>query len=500
MLIVDSMALVNNMQIMNEVENLECSKRVELTQSNRISYLVQRIKSCIRELFLKVEYPEREHEIARVHHQVETNLLELFKSIQIIRNATLIGLDLAEEDEKDGEIKEIIRIDSLKVMTIHFIKDIEKTLELLDAKRFEEADDFFEKHEEPLSRKMQDIINEIIENTEEEVTWSIRQLDTRVNRAIRHGIFFAVLSILLSLAIGVFIARSITNPLYKLIHGTKEIGKGNLEASVEFKAKGELQILGDSFNKMAKELKDRVESINKLNTELEGFNQTKDKCFSIIAHDLKNPFNQIMGFSSLLYKKYDEYNDTKRLRIIRNLDILSKTVYELLENLLTWTRLQRKKIEILPENLNLKEVVEKCLSSYFCNAQNKNISIVEKIPEEISIYADLFTLTVVINNIICNAVKFTPDEGTITILAKEYDDRVGLIISDTGIGMSQEVIDDLIQSEKSISSPGTRDEQGTGLGLILIKEFVAWNKGELVIESQPGKGTDFGILLPLSPV
>jgi signal transduction histidine kinase len=248
---------------------------------------------------------------------------------------------------------------------------------------------------------------------------------------------------------------------------------------------------------MAIELKNRIEAINNLNKELEYSNKTKDKYFSIIAHDLRNPFNVILGFSDILLEKYNKYDDTKRLNIIKQINTSSKIIYELLENLLTWASSQRKKIELFPERLNLNKVVEKCLSSYSNNAKNKNIKIVKKVPEDIIVFADLFTLTVVINNIISNAIKFTPDEGTVTISAKTHDDRVDLTISDTGTGMSRKIIDAMNQSKNLISNPGTRNEKGTGLGLMLIKDFVAQNKGEMNIQSQQGKGTKFSVLLPV---
>ena len=500
MIIVDSMALINNIRIINEVEDLERSKRVGLTQSNRIAYLVQRIKSNLRELFLEIEHPEREKEVTNAREVIESSLPEILESIQTMQNATLIGHDLAEEDEeKKAETEEILITDSLKAIVEHFIIDIEKILKLQDAGKFEEADEFFENHAEPLSRNMQNLIIKIVDDDEKEVTWAIKQLNKRVDRAMQHGILLTILSILLSLFIGFYIARSITNPLNKLIHGTKEIRNGNLETSVDLKTKGELQILANSFNKMTKELKSRIEAINKLNMELEDSNEAKDKYFSIIGHDLKNPFNLILGFSNLLLEKYDKYDDEKRLKVIQHINTSSKIIYELLENLLTWANSQRKKIELVPENINLNSVIEKSMAAYGGNAKSKNIHIIKHIPDDITVYADLFTLTVIINNMLSNAIKFTPDEGSVTISAKKYDDRVELIVADTGTGMSQETIDNLFQSKKIVSSSGTRNEKGTGLGLMLIKDFIAQNNGKLEIKSQPDKGTEFRISLPVKP-
>lgn len=497
MIIVDSMALINNIQIINDVENLERSKRVELAQSHNIAFLIQRIKSNLRELFLEIEEGEREDEIIKARNVIEENMPEMITSIKIMRNATVLGHEMSEdEDEKEEESEELVMIDSLNNLIVHFNSDLKDILNLQDAHKYEEAEAFFEEHAEPFSRVIQDIINKIVDGAEEEVAWAIGQLNKKVDQALMHGIFLTILSVLLSLAIGFYIARSITDPLYKLIHGTKEIRNGNLETSVELKTKGELQVLANSFNKMTIELKNRIEAINKLNTELEDSNQTKDKYFSVIAHDLKNPFNLILGFSNLLCDKYFEYDDEKRFKIINHINTSSKVVYELLENLLTWVSSQRKKIELLPEKLNLNEVVEKCLGSYGGNAKIKNITVENLVPDNIPVFADRFTLTVVINNTVSNAVKFTPDNGTITIQAKTVDNKTELKISDNGIGMGQETIENLFQSKKILSKPGTRNEKGTGLGLMLIKDFITQNNGELFITSEAGKGTEFRFLLP----
>ena len=502
MIIVDASALVNNIQIINQVNNLERSKRIELTESNKVAYNIQRIKSNIRELFLEMESGERPDEVVLARREIEINLTELLEALDALYNATHTGYLLSEaEEDKEAELGELAIIDSINLIIPEFITQAQATLKLMDENNYKEAEDKFENELEPVSRDIQNIMSVIVDDSEEEITWAISQLNKKVDKTIRLGIYLTVLSILLSLAIGLYISRSISRPLYKLIYGTKEIEKGNLATTVELGTKGELGLLADSFNKMARELRSRIESINQLNKELEQSNQTKDKFFSIIAHDLKNPFNIILGFTDLLVEQYQDFDENERKEIVSELNNTSKIVYDLLENLLTWSRTQSGKIELYPANLKLDSIVTESIASYSGNARQKQISIVNNIPEDIEVYADRFTVSVVLNNVLNNAIKFTRDGGQITLAAKKVQELVEISIKDTGVGMSRKIIDFLLLDESITSTPGTRNEKGTGLGLTLIKEFISKNNGFLNIESKPEQGTDFRFSLPAkSPV
>jgi signal transduction histidine kinase len=496
MIIVDVNALMNNIEIIKKVDDLEKSKRIELTYSNKVAYIIQRVKSNVRELLLESKSGERPEEIINARKEVEIYITDLLSSIKILHDATHTGYLLSEEEEKEGELRELAMIDSLNVLTPEFIEGIWLILNLMDKGDWDEAEEVFEYKVEPVSRTIQDSVSVIVKDAEEEVVRAINQLKVKVDKATNLGIYLTVLSILSSLAIGLYISRSISRPLYRLISGTKEIGKGNLEIAVNLDTKGELQLLANSFNSMVRELKTRIESINNLNDELKKSNQTKDKYFSIIAHDLKNPFNAILGFTDLLVEHYKDFDEVKRQKIIRELNKSSKVIYNLLENLLTWSRSQSGKIESYPEMLDLNSLMDNSISSYSGVAKQKQISVTNNILEEISIFADEFTITVAINNILNNAFKFTPEGGLVIISAKKIINEVEIKIKDTGIGMNSEIIDNLFQSKKITSMPGTKQEKGTGLGLILVKDFIEKNNGSLTIKSAPGKGTEFSFLLP----
>ncbi len=241
-------------------------------------------------------------------------------------------------------------------------------------------------------------------------------------------------------------------------------------------------------------LKNKV--ISDQRDELKKSNSTKDKFFSIISHDLRSPFNSILGFTNLLVDDYNEIDDTEKRELIHLLNKSSQLAFELLENLLTWARTQSGGIEINKELLNLKELVESSIAPYALNAAGKDIKIVINVPSRSMLSIDKNTSIAFISNLVNNAIKFTPEGGTITIRYHENRDNIELHIIDTGVGMTSEVIGKLFKIEESVSTRGTNNEKGTGLGLILCKEFINKNGGDISVISEVGKGSEFIITLP----
>lgn len=497
MIMVDYSALQNNIDIIKRVDDLELSKRIELSESSKIAYLILLTKSNLRELFIELRNESNHQKTLKAKLIINENLVQLTKSLNELHQATTTGYELSIEDEDiEREEAELVLIDSLTLMINQFNMSLNQILNLEIEKQYAEAEAAFNQVAEPKSIVIQNLINKISIHAQEEVDWAIRQLDEKVKEAIRLGIYFTILSILLSLIIGFYIARSISSPLNKLIHVIKQIREGNLEATVQLDTKGELQILADSFNNMAKELKTKMQSINKLNKELKESNTTKDTFFSIIGHDLKTPFNAILGFTNLLENQYTDYTDEERKKMIREVNKSASSIYELLENLLTWARSQSGKIRIVKENINLTSILLKNIDSYASNIEQKQIKLVNEIPKHLGVYADRFTVSVIINNVLNNAIKFTPNNGCITLSSKIVGRKIELAIKDTGVGMTKETIDHLFHAEESKSSLGTNNEIGTGLGLILIKEFIHKNGGQFWIKSELDKGTIFCISLP----
>jgi len=498
MMIVDCSALYDNIKIIRQVDKLELSKRTELIESYRIAYFLQRMKSNIRELLLEGRSPVRPEEIKRAQEILNEMIPKIEASLAELNRATQLDFDLEVGEEKERESDELALLETINKQLPAFYAATTTIIELQMSGAYEEAEMHFEEEAEPISREVQQLIFKLVQNAEGEVKWAIQQLYAHMESAIRLGIYLTILSLCLAMAIGLYISKSISNPLLKLVKGADEFGRGHLDTTVQIDTKGELQLLAKSFNQMAFELKHKIESINSANEQLNEANQTKDTFFSIIAHDLKNPFNAILGYTYLLSEHYDEYDEAERKQFIADIGYSSRITYELLENLLNWARTQSGKIEINNEHLNLYDLIQRCLESHTSNAQSKEITLENMVPESLMAHLDLNTMRVVFNNLISNAVKFTPNGGHISISGKQSETEIQIKVKDTGVGMSDEVIRKLLLLDGTHSTPGTGNENGTGLGLILVKEFLRRNGGELDIHSEPGKGTEFLLRIPAS--
>lgn len=244
---------------------------------------------------------------------------------------------------------------------------------------------------------------------------------------------------------------------------------------------------------------DRINTKNQLEKtkkDLQDTLATKDKLFSIISHDLISPFNSIIGFAELLEEDYDYLNDETRKLYISIFLKSSKTAYQLVYDLLMWSRIQSNTINVLGVEINLKDIINESIKVYLPIAANKNIAVDISIKDDTIIFADEFLLKTTIANIFNNAIKFTPQKGIITIVSEDKDDYIEISISDNGIGIPSEIIPKLFVQGGTVSTMGTENEQGTGLGLIICKEFINKHNGSIWIESELGKGTKVIFTIP----
>ncbi len=225
-------------------------------------------------------------------------------------------------------------------------------------------------------------------------------------------------------------------------------------------------------------------------------NATKDKLFSIIGHDLKGPLNNILGFSELIDQNFENFSEQEIKQYIKLIYKSSLTVTDLLENLLTWSRAQRDILTVSPHNIAVYFTVERCFGQLIQNALHKEIRLKNNVLPDTVVYADEEMISTVIRNLISNAIKFTNRGGTISVIAQSFAEHTVIGIKDTGIGIESDKISLLFQPNESQSIPGTEGEKGTGLGLIICKDFVEKNNGEIWAESSPGQGTTFWLKLP----
>lgn len=240
-----------------------------------------------------------------------------------------------------------------------------------------------------------------------------------------------------------------------------------------------------------------ITEIKESEASLKELNATKDKFFSIIAHDLKNPFNSVIGFSELLIEKIEdkEYDNIQEFAEI----ILqsSKRALDLLMNLMEWSQLQSGRMDFNPEEFDITVLTDEVKLLMTGMAEQKSIIISNKLKESVMVFADKEMISTVLRNLISNAIKFTHNGGSINISAIRKNNELIIIVNDNGIGIPKERLNKLFIICESHSCPGTNKEKGTGLGLILCNEFIKKNHGLLWVESEIGKGSSFCFSLPL---
>jgi len=237
--------------------------------------------------------------------------------------------------------------------------------------------------------------------------------------------------------------------------------------------------------------------IREKNIELQQLNAQKDKLFSIIAHDLRSPFNSFLGLTELMEKELFNMSLLEVQTLATDLNNSATNIYNLLTNLLEWSRLQQGLIGLMPDVLNLSRIVEQSIGILSEVSKLKSIVINIDIPDDLTVLADPNMLQIILNNLLSNAIKFTPEKGNISISAKIIDNLAEILIADSGIGMDEERISHLFRIDINVSRPGTNGEPSTGLGLCLCKEFVEKQGGEIWVESEVGKGSKFYFTLPI---
>ncbi|ETR74006.1 MAG: Response regulator receiver sensor signal transduction histidine kinase [Candidatus Magnetoglobus multicellularis str. Araruama] len=222
---------------------------------------------------------------------------------------------------------------------------------------------------------------------------------------------------------------------------------------------------------------------------------TKDKIFSIIAHDIKNPLGAIFSTCDLLIDQFNIFDMTKILSFIKNIKISVVNLTKLLENLLDWARAQSGNLKNRPESIQLSQIIQDTFLLLDQQAKPKRIQLLSTVDDSITIYIDSNIISTVLRNIISNAIKYTPHEGQITVQSKTIDQHEEICISDTGTGITPERIKTLFQITET-SMPGTDGETGTGLGLVICKEFIEKSNGRIWVESEVGKGSHFKFTVP----
>lgn len=275
-----------------------------------------------------------------------------------------------------------------------------------------------------------------------------------------------------------------------------QISEGDLEQKVSFSGD-----FSDSINKMIEALREkhRISELNeKYLNELVELNASKDKLFSIIAHDLRNPFSGLINLSEMVLndvkeKKYEDVEEYANL-----LKAFSLQGYKLLINLLDWAKVQSNSIQIKSESLRLNEIADMSKALVEPIAIQKNIVIQSRFQDDVRVLADSNMLQTILRNLLSNAVKFTPAGGVIALTSEIVDSKVKIGIKDNGVGIQPENLKRLFRIDSPFTTNGTGNEFGSGLGLILCRDFLKKMNSEIQVESEVGKGSTFSFLLPIA--
>lgn len=246
------------------------------------------------------------------------------------------------------------------------------------------------------------------------------------------------------------------------------------------------------FVRLSKKLKNQNLIIELQKKDLEALNNTKDKFFSIVAHDLKSPLNSLKSFSNLLIDHFDNLSKDEILTMSQQLRVSVDNTIKMADNLITWARIQMNDYQYNEETIKVKDIASNICEVYHDVALKKGINLSCSVEDSLSIIGDKNQIEFVIRNLVNNAIKFTHKDGSVSLTAKSLPEgEVQISVSDSGVGISDEMKSKLFSIGKKQSTNGTAGEKGTGLGLMLSYEFVKLNGGQIDIESNLGNGTTF---------
>ena len=281
----------------------------------------------------------------------------------------------------------------------------------------------------------------------------------------------------------------------QIIEENVEVSKAVLKALIKRLRSNNL--LEEKLTQNSIKIKRQRDELNKQKLELEELNATKDKFFTIIAHDLKNPFNTVIGLTELLMERYDTYDQNKIKEFIRQINTFSNNAYNLLEDLLQWAKSQIGRMEVKLEKVDIFDLATENLNLFKNKAEEKGVKIISEVDIGLYAFIDRNMILTVIRNLVSNSVKFTKKGEEIRLKAQLDNDFIEIEVSDTGVGISEENIKKIFRIDSNLSTIGTNEETGTGLGLIISKEFVEKNGGTIKVISSEGKGSRFIFKVPV---
>lgn len=238
--------------------------------------------------------------------------------------------------------------------------------------------------------------------------------------------------------------------------------------------------------------------IKKQNEELKNFNAAKDRFITILAHDIRGPFGSIVGLLDLMTRDFNNCNMEKIEKYLNMMNSVAKNTFSLLDDILMWVKANSNKMDFEPDIIAVNSIYNEIIQLFVPIANSKNIKIINSLNGNPKIYADKNMLKTILRNLVSNSIKFTDEQGQIEIYTEIKEDKVITTISDNGVGMETDIKNKLFNIQNKITTKGTANENGTGLGLLICKEFVEKHNGDIWVESEMGKGSEFKFSIPLN--
>jgi signal transduction histidine kinase len=378
-----------------------------------------------------------------------------------------------------------------------FIQVVSQSVELIRAGKVEAGNQLQIAQANPLAERLERLMNQLVNRAEADMVASIEESDEAYAHSRRIVIGFAVGSIALALILGYAISWSVVGPVQRMDARFKEIASGEFSQRVEIPNRDELGTLAANLNGMSEELGRLYRQIEEKSRQLEAANKHKSDFLARVSHDLRTPLNSIIGFTRIVVRRMEGQLPALQKENLQKVLISSEHLLGLINTLLDLAKIDAGKMEVSADTFRVEDIINMTTSTVEPLLKDGRVRIVRDIPFDLPpIKTDREKLKQILLNLLSNAVKFT-EQGEIRVLAARDNGALTLAVSDTGIGMSSSALTHIFEEFQQAEKTTASKYGGTGLGLAIVKKFVTLMGGEIVVESEEGKGSKFTITLPM---
>ena len=481
------------------------NKANQINKKVKSNKLQVRVDESIGSIYEDLE----EYEKGGYYFKTALKLAQNQKSNDCYRIANITN-NIGDYYRKTGKVDSAIVLykDALNYSLKHDLKDVavNNLMDLskcyTDIEDYKSANIYLNNHidlnEELCKTQIQSRINQLdivfsLENKSREI--ELQKAEIKTQRLIRTLLLLLLLFAGLTVA---FLLKSYRTQKKMNVKLAKQNVKIT-EQSEDLRSKTDrMKLINAELYKSQERIKEKSERLKDANENYKKINKEKDKLIDVIAHDLKSPLQAIMGFSSILVENEGKVVEKNKQKYIQMIDLAAKRVNVLVDNLLSWSRSQNNRLTPQKEYFNISNVVRENIKLFELNALQKKVTIVSNVTISTEVFADKEMITVVLRNLLSNAIKFSNEDSYVIIDGEQNNGIVSVKVIDSGVGIKQELVADLFKVGNQHRTFGTAGEKGTGLGLLICKEYIERNNGTIKVTSREGKGSTFSFSLPIS--